>query len=268
MLLNSIKGSFNVVTGCGTGLGKSTLQWLLKNGSGPILAIDKKFEPNFVESLNYLDTKQKDELLIKTHDTFNEELAEASLSEFVGKYGRIDNLINVAGVALAFALHAKENSTNYDLEHVNNLLDFNTVGTFNMIRLASKYMIDENVKLKKKKLSKCIINASCISTTSPNIGQSFQAASKAAIESMTLCIARELAPFNIRCNTIRVGYFDTKLLHFVDERIPGYIAQHISLCPRKLGHPDEFAHLVQTIIENQMLNGACIKIDAGAKEVF
>lgn len=264
--LNSIKGSLNVITGCGTGLGKATLRWFLNKGSGPILGIDRHYEPNFVQSLDLSD-EYTSKLILKTHDTFSCEV-EKSLSEFVGEHGPIDNVINVAGVALAFALYTESSQTVYGKEHAKNLVEFNTVGSFNIIRLASKYMIDNCLKTNDKTQPKCIINTSCISTSSPSIGQTFYTGSKAALDSMTLCIARELSPFNIRCNTINVGFFDTKLLRSSEEKVAEYLANEVSLCPKKLGHPDEFAHLVQAIVENQMLNGCCIKIDAGAREVM
>lgn len=263
--LNSIRGSFNIITGCGSGLGRATLQWFLKNGSGPILGIDRKFEENYLEDLDLSDD-QKTKLSLKVHNTFDEE-AEGSISDFVSKHGVIDNVINVAGVALAFQIYSKNSQNLYDLHHAHSLAKFNTVGSFNIIRLASKYMIDSCLKANDTKRPKCIINTSCISTTSPSMGQSFYAASKASLDSMTLCIARELSPFNIRCNTINVGYFDTRLLRSSEESVAAYLAATIALCPKKLGQPEEFAHLVQAIVENQMLNGCCIKIDAGAKEV-
>lgn len=261
---NSIKGSLNVITGCGSGLGLATLQRFLKNGSGQILGIDRFFPPDYEKKLD-LCNGQEDKLILRTHDTFDETKTEASLSEFVSKYGRIDNVINVAGVALNFLLYSKNSQTVYDCDHAQNLLKFNTIGTFNVIRLASKYMIENN--LTNNDRTKCIINTSCLSTSAPALGQTFYAGSKSAIDSMTLCIARELSPFNIRCNTINVGYFDTKLLNSSDEKVTEYIASQVALCPKRIGKPDEFAHLVQAMIENQMFNGCCVKIDSGSKEI-
>lgn len=263
---NSIKGSLNVITGCGSGLGKATLRWFLNKGSGPILGIDRHYEPNFVESLN-LSSDHTSKLFLRTHDTFESEV-EDSFSDFVSKHGPIDNVINVAGVALAFALYSGNSQNTYGQEHIKNLVEFNTVGSFNVVRLASKFMIDNCLKTNDCSKSKCIINTSCISTTSPSPGQTFYAGSKAALDSTTLCFARELGPFNIRCNTINVGYFDTKLLRSSEEKITDYLSNEVSLCPKKIGDPDEFAHLVHAIVENQMLNGCCIKIDAGAREAI
>lgn len=262
--LNSIIGSLNVITGCASGLGKATLEWFLKRGSGPILGIDRHIADDFQDTLDLTD-EQKSKLLLRQHDTFDVAKVDSSLEEFVSKHGSIDNLINVAGVALAFTIYSAGSKSIYDLKHTRDLIQFNTVGTFNMIRSASRFMIDSSQGSKPNTRPKCIVNASCISTTKPSIGQTFYAGSKSAIDSMTLCVAREFAPLNIRCNTINVGYFNTKLMRSSDERVIKYIEKDVVLCPRRLGQPEEFAHLVQAIVENSMLNGCCIKLDGCAE---
>lgn len=261
--LNSIRDSINVITGCGSGLGKATLEWFLNKGSGPILGIDRLFEDGYEESLDIREEHRK-KLVLRKQDTFSEDIDQC-LGEFVSQHKRIDNLVNVAGVALAFALYWKNSGHIYDIEHMKNLLKFNTYGTFNMSRLASKYMIENSTNSQFK--TKCIINASCISTTSPSMGQSAYAGSKSAIDATTLCLARELSPFNIRCNTINVGFFDTRLIRASEEMVASLLCDS-SLAPKRLGHGSEFAHLVQTIIENEMLNGACIRLDAGARQIL
>lgn len=267
-LTNSIKGSLNVITGCGSGLGRATMRWFLKQGSGPLLAIDRKFEENFDRELDLTD-EQRSRLMIRKHDTFDENV-ESSLQEFVTKHGPIQNLINVAGVALSFTFitdHKDQAKVKvYDMRHARDLVRFNTVGTFNMIRLVSRYMVSESASMEQhQRRSKCIVNTSCISTTKPSTGQTFYAGTNAAVDSMTLCLARELSPHNIRCNTINVGYFDTRLLRSSEEKVATYIENEVTVCPKRLGHPDEFAHLAQAIVENQMINGACIRIDAATE---
>lgn len=260
--VNSIVGSLNVITGCGSGLGRATLKWFIKRGSGQILGIDRAFDADYMDKLA-LSPEQRNKLTLKTCDTFDEAKVEDSLREYVSNHGTIDNVINVAGVSLAFTLFNKNKSDVYNIDHAKALLEFNTVGTFNLIRLASRYMVESNLKDTIKR-SKCIVNTSSISSHYPSIGQTFYAGSTAAIDSMTLCVARELSQHNIRCNTINVGYFDTKLL--VEERVREFVASEVAVCPERLGRPEEFAHFVQAIIENEMMNGCCVKIDACARE--
>lgn len=248
-----------MITGCARGLGKATLELFLKMESGPILGIDNFFDKDFEKSLN-LTERQREKLMLKQQNTFEDEV-EKSFEEFVSKHKTIDHVVNTAGIALAYPIYWK-NGRSYSMSNAYDLINFNTYGTFNVTRLASKYMIDESINENEPK-SKCIINVSCLSTKLPCLGQTFYAASKGALESATLCIARELAPFNIRCNTIGVGYFDTDLIRASEVGLEQHINES-SLAPNRLGRPDEFAHLVQVIIENQMLNGSCIRLDAGA----
>lgn len=269
-IANSIKGSLNVITGCASGLGKATLERFLKHGSGPILAIDRRFGQEFLSSLDVTD-KERELIVLGQCDTFDERNVATSLERFVADHGPVDNLVNVAGVSLAFTFFSEGTDPSkhkiYDLKHANDLINFNTVGTFNMIRLAAKYMIEDNADVRgnEHQRSKCIVNTSCMSTTKPCFGQTFYAASKSSIDSLTLCIAREFGSQNIRCNTINVGYFDTPLVRSSDSKVCDFISKERTLCPKRLGHPEEFAHLVQSIVENRMLNGACIKIDGGAE---
>ncbi|CAG2170450.1 unnamed protein product, partial [Oppiella nova] len=91
-------------------------------------------------------------------------------------------------------------------------------------------------------------------------GQVAYAASKGGIVGMTLPIARDLAVEGIRCVTIAPGLFNTPLLASLPEKVRQNLAATVP-CPQRLGEPEEYAHLVQTIIENQMLNGETIRLD-------
>lgn len=96
-------------------------------------------------------------------------------------------------------------------------------------------------------------------------GQTGYAATQGAINSMTLPLARELAEQGIRVNTIAPGFFETplvmrsnapELLEFIECATP---------CPSRLGKPEEFAKLVQSIIENKMINGEIIRLDGAVR---
>ena len=96
------------------------------------------------------------------------------------------------------------------------------------------------------------------------LGQVAYAASKGGIVGMTLPIARDLANMGIRCVTIAPGLFDTPLLAKLPDKVRQNLASHIP-CPQRLGEPEEYAHLVQTIIENPMINGETIRLDGALR---
>ena len=81
---------------------------------------------------------------------------------------------------------------------------------------------------------------------------------------MTLPIARDLASHGIRVCTIAPGLFKTPLLASLPEQVQNELGAAVP-CPSRLGDPDEFGHLVQTIVENNMLNGEVIRIDGALR---
>lgn len=109
-----------------------------------------------------------------------------------------------------------------------------------------------------------VINTASIAAYDGQIGQAAYAASKAAIVGMTLPIARDLSSNGIRVVTIAPGLFKTPLLAGLPEKVQNELAQTVPN-PRRLGNPDEFAHLVQAIIENNMMNGETIRLDGALR---
>lgn len=95
-------------------------------------------------------------------------------------------------------------------------------------------------------------------------GQAAYAASKGAINGMTLAIARDLAASGVRCVSIAPGIFETPMAVGMSDKLRNALAGMVP-CPKRFGNPDEYAHLVQSIIENPMLNGEIIRIDGAAR---
>ena len=109
-----------------------------------------------------------------------------------------------------------------------------------------------------------IINTASIAAMDGQIGQAAYAASKGAIVSMTLPIARDLSSIGIRVNTIAPGLFLTPMLESLPEAARKQLAASVP-CPKRLGNPSEYAQLVQSIIENPMLNGEVIRLDGALR---
>lgn len=96
------------------------------------------------------------------------------------------------------------------------------------------------------------------------VGQAAYSASKGAVVGMTLPIAREMARHGIRVNTIAPGLFKTPMLASLPEKAQAALAATVPF-PKRLGDPDEYAHMVQHICENQMLNGEVIRLDGSIR---
>ena len=109
-----------------------------------------------------------------------------------------------------------------------------------------------------------LINTASIAAFDGQMGQAAYSASKGAIVGMTLPIARDLASQGIRVVTIAPGLFNTPLLASLPEKVRNFLAKNVPN-PSRLGDPDEFAHLVEHIVNNKMLNGEVIRLDGALR---
>lgn len=109
-----------------------------------------------------------------------------------------------------------------------------------------------------------IVNTASVAAYDGQIGQAAYSASKGAIVGLTLPVARDLMKIGIRVCTIAPGLFDTPLLATLPEAVRTQLGQTIPF-PQRLGLPDEYAHLVQAILENPVLNGEVIRLDGALR---
>lgn len=142
------------------------------------------------------------------------------------------------------------------------VIDVNLIGTFNVARLACELFADN--KPNQDGQRGVIINTASVAAYDGQIGQAAYAASKGAIVGLTLPMARDLSSMGVRVNTIAPGLFDTPLLSALPEKVKALLAQTIPF-PSRLGKPEEFAQLVQAIIENPYMNGEVIRLDGSLR---
>lgn len=109
-----------------------------------------------------------------------------------------------------------------------------------------------------------IINTASVAAYDGQIGQAAYAASKAAVVGMTLPIARDFSSQGIRVVTIAPGLFDTAMLSQLPEKARSTLADTVPF-PRRLGHPSEYAQLVEAIVNNPLLNGETIRLDGALR---
>jgi NAD(P)-dependent dehydrogenase (short-subunit alcohol dehydrogenase family) len=150
----------------------------------------------------------------------------------------------------------------HPIEPFDRVLKINLYGTFNAIRLSAA-AIAENEPDENGERGVLISTAS-VAAFEGQIGQVSYSASKGAIVGMTLPVARDLARYGIRNNTIAPGLFDTPLLASLPEDARESLGRQVPFPPR-LGRPEEYAQLVQSIIENPVLNGETIRLDGAIR---
>jgi NAD(P)-dependent dehydrogenase (short-subunit alcohol dehydrogenase family) len=109
-----------------------------------------------------------------------------------------------------------------------------------------------------------IINTASVAAFEGQIGQAAYAASKGGVRSLTLPVARDLAEKLLRCVAIAPGTFDTPMLAGLPQKARDSLAVAVPH-PSRLGRPDEYAALARHIIENQMINGATIRLDGALR---
>jgi NAD(P)-dependent dehydrogenase (short-subunit alcohol dehydrogenase family) len=133
---------------------------------------------------------------------------------------------------------------------------------FNCIRLAAAMMAENDPNDAGER--GVIVNTASVAAFDGQIGQAAYAASKAGIAGMTLPIARDLSRNGIRVMTIAPGLFDTPLMAGLPEAARQSLGEQVPF-PSRLGQPEEYAQLVQAIIENPMLNGETIRLDGALR---
>ena len=142
------------------------------------------------------------------------------------------------------------------------MIQVNLIGTYNVIRLAAAEMVKNTPNSGGER--GVIISTASVSAFEGQIGQAAYAASKGGVASLTLPLARELARNGIRVMAIAPGIFDTPLLAGLPEPARVSLGEQVPF-PSRLGRPDEFAALVRHIIENEMLNGAVLRLDGALR---
>ncbi len=171
-------------------------------------------------------------------------------------------VVNCAGIAPpAKVLDRDGNPTALaDFERV---VRINLVGTFNVVSQASA-VIAKNTPLDGGNERGVIINTASVAAFDGQIGQPAYASSKGGVHAMTLPIARELARYGIRVCTIAPGIMETPMLMGLPQAAQDSLGQQVPF-PARLGRPDEYAALVEHIVENGYLNGETIRLDGAIR---
>jgi 3-hydroxyacyl-CoA dehydrogenase/3-hydroxy-2-methylbutyryl-CoA dehydrogenase len=150
----------------------------------------------------------------------------------------------------------------HGLDEFKRVINVNVGGTFNVIRWACHIMADNQPDAQGQR--GVIINTASVAAYEGQIGQVAYAASKGAIVSMTLPLARDLSNMGVRVCAIAPGVFHTPMLSTLPEKVQTLLGNMVPF-PARLGHSDDYAHLAQSIIENPYLNGEVIRLDGALR---
>lgn len=234
-----------LITGGSRGIGKEIARKFALNGYN--LVINYVSENTDLNKLKE-DFKDTEVLFVKT-DITNYESCENMVKEAMEKFGKIDVLVNNAGITKdGLLMRMKE-------EDFDKVIKVNLKGTFNMTKNVIPYMI-------KQRNGKIVNIASVVGVTG-NAGQANYAASKAGIIGFTKTVARELASRNILANCIAPGFIKTDMTDVLSETVKENIYSQIPL--NKMGEAKEVANAVYFLAseENTYITGQVLNVDGG-----
>lgn len=242
-----------LVTGGSSGLGAACAKRLAAHGARVIVA-DRNRE---------LGATIAGEIGAAARFIAADVVDEASVRQAVDaacQLGRFAGAVHCAGIVAGGRVVGRDGP--HSLELFSQVIEVNLTGTFNVLRLAAAALA--GVEPDETGERGVLIAASSVAAYEGQIGQAAYAASKAGVAGMILPIARELAAQGIRAAAIAPGIFDTPMMAGMPANVRNSLAQQIPFPPR-FGQPDEFAALVQHILENQMLNGCVIRLDGAVR---
>jgi NAD(P)-dependent dehydrogenase (short-subunit alcohol dehydrogenase family) len=147
-------------------------------------------------------------------------------------------------------------------ESFSKVVQINLVGSFNVTKEAAAVMEANEPNADGER--GVIVSTASVAAYEGQIGQASYSASKGGIVGMMLPIARELARFGIRVNTIAPGIFMTPMMEGLPEEVQQSLGAQVPFPPR-LGRPEEYADLVASIYGNTMINGETIRLDGGIR---
>src|SRR2546425_10209594 len=243
-----------VVTGGASGLGRATAERLVAGG-GRVALLDRPASAG----ADVAKTLGPSALFMPADVTSAGEV-DTALRAAAERFGGLNVLVNCAGIGTAMKTLGKAGPAK--LEDFTRVIQVNLIGTFNCIRLAASHMAKNAPTTEGER--GVVVNTASVAAFDGQIGQIAYSASKGGIVGMTLPAARDLAPVGVRVLTIAPGTMDTPLLGQLPEEGRQALAANIPF-PKRLRAPDDFAALVEHLVENDYLNGETIRLDGALR---
>lgn len=232
-----------VVTGSRRGIGLGIALEFAKLGANVVLNGTREID---AETLAQFDA-YPGEVMTFVGDVSKFDVAESFINEVKECFGRIDVLVNNAGITRDGLLMRMSES---DFDDVMNI---NLKGYFNMIRFAAPVFV--------KQKSGSIINITSIVGVTGNAGQANYAASKAGIIGLTKSVAKEIGSRGITVNAIAPGYIDTDMTQALPEKIRNEWEKQIPV--RRFGTVEDIAKACVFLAETKYVTGQVLNVNGG-----
>jgi len=246
-MANRLEGKKVLVTGGSRGIGRACVRDLCAEGAAVAFVYQSSAKP--AEELVAELTATGAKVQAVQADVRDGERAKQVVEELVEGWGRIDALINSAGV-IRDGLFAVMDSDQWSA-----VIDTNLTGTYNYCHAVTRPMMSQRAG--------SIVNLSSIAAEFGARGQVNYAASKGGIDGLTRCLAKELSARKIRVNSVAPGMIETDMSEVVRNLIGEDIKKVIPL--RRVGQPEEIARVVTFLASDEAsyLTGQVIRVDGG-----
>jgi 3-oxoacyl-[acyl-carrier protein] reductase len=244
-----------VVTGAGRGIGRSIALQLARRGADVALFDLNTDDLEQTRALCAAESVQARGYRVNVAD---EGEVTTAMKRVADDFGRLDGLVNNAGIVRdGLLVKVKDGAVvgRMGMDQWNAVIGVNLSGVFLCAREAAAHMVEFGN-------GGVIVNISSISRVG-NAGQSNYSAAKAGVESMGVVWAKELARYGIRVGSVAPGFTHTEILSSMRPEVLDKLTAPVPL--KRLGQPEEIAHAVMFIFENDFFTGRCIEVDGGLR---
>ena len=189
----------------------------------------------------------------------DDDNVEHAMSDAVDALGGLHIAVNTAGGGTAMRTLSKDGP--HPIAEFRRVVELNLIATFNLNRLQAFNMAKNEPENGERGV---MIDTASIAAFEGQIGQVAYTAAKAGIAGMMLTMARDLGSLGIRAVAIAPSLFSTGITKGIPDEFAEVLTKDAAF-PKRMGQPEEYGRLVCAIVENPMLNGSCIRLDAGQR---
>ena len=258
-------GRTALITGGASGLGRATAGRMLAAGSSVVIA-DLPGSPGAALVEAWGTKYGPDRARFAPTDVIDERQVQAAV-DVASDLGRLDVLVACAGIVRGARVVGR--SGPFPLDVWRQVIGINLTGTFTAVSLAAARMAeqpaaDDADASERGEESGVIVMTASVAAFDGQVGQAAYSASKGGVVGLVLPLACDLAQHRIRVMAIAPSLFRTPMAEALPAEALASLEEQ-TLHPHRLGRPDEYASLVQHIIENPMLNGETIRLDGAVR---
>jgi 3-oxoacyl-[acyl-carrier protein] reductase len=231
-----LKDRICIVTGAAQGIGEATVAKLAAEGA-TVVACDRRAQ------------EVPGAALALAVDVTDRAAVDAMVAEVVARHGRVDVLVNNAGITKDARL------VKMTIEQFDAVIDVNLRGVFHCTQAVAPLMLERGAGV--------ILNASSVVGIHGNYGQTNYAASKFGVIGFTKTWARELGPKGVRVNAVAPGFIETPILRTIPDKVLDHMREQVPL--KRLGRPQEIAAVYAFLASDDAsyVNGAVIEVSGG-----